>query len=76
MQGGIGPAGLASEDLHVLDFADLEKPRWHRHALSAGSWLRLLAWGGCAAAAWHRPLWLHYAALGCSYEASWGVLHA
>ncbi|PSC71439.1 serine threonine-phosphatase BSL1 [Micractinium conductrix] len=30
VQGGIGPAGLASEDLHVLDFTDLDKPRWHR----------------------------------------------
>jgi len=30
VQGGIGPAGLASEDLHVLDFTDFEKPRWHR----------------------------------------------
>ncbi len=31
-QGGIGPAGLASEDLHVLDFTDFERPRWHRRA--------------------------------------------
>lgn len=30
IQGGIGPAGLATEDLHVLDFTDFEKPRWHR----------------------------------------------
>lgn len=30
LQGGIGPAGLASEDLHVLDFTDMERPRWHR----------------------------------------------
>lgn len=30
VQGGIGPAGLASEDLHVLDFTDMERPRWHR----------------------------------------------
>ncbi|CAL5230077.1 g13534 [Coccomyxa viridis] len=30
IQGGIGPAGLASEDLHVLDFTDFERPRWHR----------------------------------------------
>jgi hypothetical protein len=30
VQGGIGPAGLATEDLHVLDFTDPEKPRWHR----------------------------------------------
>ncbi len=29
-QGGIGPAGLATEDLHVLDFTDPERPRWHR----------------------------------------------
>ncbi|KIY99882.1 hypothetical protein MNEG_8078 [Monoraphidium neglectum] len=27
VQGGIGPAGLASEDLHVLDFSDPERPR-------------------------------------------------
>lgn len=31
-QGGIGPAGLASEDLHVLDFTEFDRPRWHRHA--------------------------------------------
>lgn len=30
IQGGIGPAGLATEDLHVLDFTDFNKPRWHR----------------------------------------------
>jgi hypothetical protein len=30
VQGGIGPAGLATEDLHVLDFTDPERPRWHR----------------------------------------------
>eukprot|EP00887_Chlorella_sp_A99_P006383 scaffold3.g6383.t1 len=30
VQGGIGPAGLASEDLHVLDFTDFNRPRWHR----------------------------------------------
>jgi hypothetical protein len=30
VQGGIGPAGLASEDLHVLDFTDIDRPRWHR----------------------------------------------
>eukprot|EP00873_Tetraselmis_striata_P045630 jgi/Tetstr1/465894/TSEL_010511.t1 len=30
IQGGIGPAGLAAEDLHVLDFTDINKPRWHR----------------------------------------------
>ncbi|KAK9908007.1 hypothetical protein WJX75_001420 [Coccomyxa subellipsoidea] len=29
-QGGIGPAGLASEDLHVLDFTEFDRPRWHR----------------------------------------------
>ncbi|KAL6774518.1 PKL1 [Auxenochlorella protothecoides x Auxenochlorella symbiontica] len=34
VQGGIGPAGLASEDLHVLDFTDTEKPRWHRVAVA------------------------------------------
>ena len=30
VQGGIGPAGLASEDLHVLDFSNPNAPRWHR----------------------------------------------
>lgn len=30
VQGGIGPAGLATEDLYVLDFTDFERPRWHR----------------------------------------------
>ena len=30
VQGGIGPAGLASEDLHVLDFTEPDRPRWHR----------------------------------------------
>ena len=30
IQGGIGPAGLASEDLHVLDFTEFDRPRWHR----------------------------------------------
>eukprot|EP01026_Neomeris_dumetosa_P048164 TRINITY_DN4158_c0_g2_i2.p1 TRINITY_DN4158_c0_g2~~TRINITY_DN4158_c0_g2_i2.p1 ORF type:complete len:916 (+),score=170.18 TRINITY_DN4158_c0_g2_i2:140-2749(+) len=30
IQGGIGPTGLASEDLHVLDFTDPNKPKWHR----------------------------------------------
>ena len=30
VQGGIGPAGLSSEDLHVLDFSDWDRPRWHR----------------------------------------------
>lgn len=29
-KGGIGPAGLASEDLHVLDFTDFKNPKWHR----------------------------------------------
>eukprot|EP00252_Welwitschia_mirabilis_P026987 TRINITY_DN906_c0_g1_i3.p1 TRINITY_DN906_c0_g1~~TRINITY_DN906_c0_g1_i3.p1 ORF type:complete len:977 (-),score=235.62 TRINITY_DN906_c0_g1_i3:679-3609(-) len=29
IQGGIGPAGLSSEDLHVLDLTG-QKPRWHR----------------------------------------------
>ena len=28
-QGGIGPAGLSTEDLHVLDLTQA-KPRWHR----------------------------------------------
>lgn len=31
IQGGIGPAGLAHEDLYVLDFTDVERPRWHRY---------------------------------------------
>ncbi|KAK2079181.1 hypothetical protein QBZ16_002872 [Prototheca wickerhamii] len=34
VQGGIGPAGLASEDLHVLDFTDPARPRWHRVAVA------------------------------------------
>ncbi|URD86554.1 Nuclear transcription factor Y subunit [Musa troglodytarum] len=29
IQGGIGPAGLSAEDLHVLDLTQL-RPRWHR----------------------------------------------
>ncbi|KAJ7513888.1 hypothetical protein O6H91_23G018500 [Diphasiastrum complanatum] len=29
IQGGIGPAGLSSEDLHVLDLTQ-PRPRWHR----------------------------------------------
>ncbi|KAI8467364.1 MAG: Metallo-dependent phosphatase-like protein [Monoraphidium minutum] len=36
VQGGIGPAGLASEDLHVLDFTDPDRPRWHRQARGGG----------------------------------------
>lgn len=34
VQGGIGPAGLATEDLHVLDFTDMDRPRWHRVLVS------------------------------------------
>ena len=34
VQGGIGPAGLASEDLHVLDFTEPDRPRWHRVMVS------------------------------------------
>lgn len=34
VQGGIGPAGLASEDLHVLDFTEPDRPRWHRVIVS------------------------------------------
>lgn len=30
IQGGIGPTGLSPEDLHVLDFTDMKKPKWHR----------------------------------------------
>eukprot|EP00884_Botryococcus_braunii_P021763 jgi/Botrbrau1/8270/Bobra.0001s0021.1 len=30
VHGGIGPAGLACEDLYVLDFTEHDKPRWHR----------------------------------------------
>jgi len=30
VHGGIGPAGLATEDLHVLDFSEPDRPRWHR----------------------------------------------
>lgn len=29
IQGGIGPAGLSTEDLHVLDLTQ-QRPRWHR----------------------------------------------
>lgn len=29
IQGGIGPAGLSAEDLHVLDLSQ-QQPRWHR----------------------------------------------
>ncbi|KAK4753754.1 hypothetical protein SAY87_001858 [Trapa incisa] len=29
IQGGIGPAGLSAEDLHVLDLMQ-QRPRWHR----------------------------------------------
>jgi protein phosphatase len=29
LQGGIGPAGLSTDDLHVLDLTQA-KPRWHR----------------------------------------------
>ena len=28
-QGGLGPAGLSAEDLHVLDLTQ-QRPRWHR----------------------------------------------
>ncbi|KAL3850250.1 hypothetical protein ACJIZ3_012132 [Penstemon smallii] len=31
IQGGIGPAGLSAEDLHVLDLTQ-QRPRWHRLA--------------------------------------------
>lgn len=37
LQGGIGPAGLATEDLHVLDFTDPERPRWHRWGEGEGT---------------------------------------
>jgi protein phosphatase len=30
VQGGIGPSGLSPEDLHVLDFTNFDKPKWHR----------------------------------------------
>ncbi|KAG5629208.1 hypothetical protein H5410_000925 [Solanum commersonii] len=30
IQGGIGPAGLSAEDLHVLDLTQQHRPRWHR----------------------------------------------
>lgn len=36
IQGGIGPSGLSPEDLHVLDFTDFEKPRWHRVIVQGG----------------------------------------
>lgn len=63
-QGGIGPAGLASEDLHVLDFTDMDRPRWHRsaslaHTQPAGQ-LR-----SCSTVAIHELL---AAAASCRYE--------
>lgn len=30
IQGGIGPHGLADNDLHVLDFSNIQRPKWHR----------------------------------------------
>ncbi|CAG9462338.1 unnamed protein product [Pedinophyceae sp. YPF-701] len=30
VQGGIGPHGLADNDLHVLDFSTPSRPKWHR----------------------------------------------
>lgn len=52
LQGGIGPAGLASEDLHVLDFTDMDRPRWHRcgagnkpHTAPQGCWGHLAGSG-------------------------------
>lgn len=43
IQGGIGPAGLASEDLHVLDFTEFDRPRWHRCASALASHQRSTA---------------------------------
>lgn len=43
-QGGIGPAGLSSEDLHVLDLTQA-KPRWHRLVINhmlAGTYMRVI----------------------------------
>ncbi|KAK1270459.1 hypothetical protein QJS04_geneDACA012912 [Acorus gramineus] len=46
IQGGIGPAGLSAEDLHVLDLTQ-PRPRWHRYATaSARSDGLLLLCGG------------------------------
>eukprot|EP00889_Picochlorum_renovo_P008416 jgi/Picre1/35446/NNA_002908.t1 len=36
IQGGIGPSGLSPEDLHVLDFTDFNKPKWHRVIVQGG----------------------------------------
>lgn len=59
VQGGIGPAGLASEDLHVLDFTDLDKPRWHRCVLLHAACCLLLgvAARACLVGAGHRQHW-------------------
>ncbi|CAL9155747.1 unnamed protein product [Musa hybrid cultivar] len=35
IQGGIGPAGLSAEDLHVLDLTQ-QRPRWHRLVVVQG----------------------------------------
>ncbi|XP_020407995.1 serine/threonine-protein phosphatase BSL2 homolog isoform X1 [Zea mays] len=38
IQGGIGPAGLSAEDLHVLDLKQ-QRPRWHRVVVQGpGPW--------------------------------------
>ena len=37
VQGGIGPHGLADNDLHVLDFSNPSKPKWHRVVVQGSS---------------------------------------
>ena len=46
-QGGIGPAGLATEDLHVLDFTDPASPRWHRCVVFFGGGGEMEGEGAC-----------------------------
>lgn len=40
-QGGIGPAGLSTDDLHVLDLTQA-KPRWHRLVIDGSCERRML----------------------------------
>jgi len=37
VQGGIGPHGLADNDLHVLDFSHPGRPKWHRVVVAGAS---------------------------------------
>ena len=40
LQGGIGPAGLSAEDLHVLDLTQ-QRPRWHRLVFATTEVMRI-----------------------------------